>query len=180
MLSPFQQNRFRQLAITLSTLAAGLLLTLASTLVETGPERGTVEVGEGVKTVLPARAMAKMDFRLVPNQDPDDILAKLTHGKPLTPREIRKFIKVKFHAALEVEHYQHDVLNRMINKRVSLDPALKAVTSMPSNVTNCAPRLYPKFCPWISIALPVRQTAGGEGGKICVITGATPVPATDN
>jgi acetylornithine deacetylase/succinyl-diaminopimelate desuccinylase-like protein len=33
--------------------------------------------GEGVKTVLPARAMAKMDFRLVPNQDPDAILAKL-------------------------------------------------------------------------------------------------------
>jgi len=32
---------------------------------------------EGVKTVLPARAMAKMDFRLVPEQDPDDILAKL-------------------------------------------------------------------------------------------------------
>ncbi len=32
---------------------------------------------EGVKTVLPARAMAKMDFRLVPHQDPDDILAKL-------------------------------------------------------------------------------------------------------
>jgi acetylornithine deacetylase/succinyl-diaminopimelate desuccinylase-like protein len=33
--------------------------------------------GEGTKTVLPARAMAKMDFRLVPDQDPDDILAKL-------------------------------------------------------------------------------------------------------
>jgi acetylornithine deacetylase/succinyl-diaminopimelate desuccinylase-like protein len=33
--------------------------------------------GEGVKTVLPARAMAKMDFRLVPDQDPDDVLAKL-------------------------------------------------------------------------------------------------------
>ena len=32
---------------------------------------------EGVKTVLPAQAMAKMDFRLVPDQDPDDILAKL-------------------------------------------------------------------------------------------------------
>jgi acetylornithine deacetylase/succinyl-diaminopimelate desuccinylase-like protein len=29
--------------------------------------------GEGPKTVLPARAMAKMDFRLVPNQDPDDL-----------------------------------------------------------------------------------------------------------
>ena len=33
--------------------------------------------GEGAKTVLPARAVAKMDFRLVPEQDPDDILAKL-------------------------------------------------------------------------------------------------------
>jgi acetylornithine deacetylase/succinyl-diaminopimelate desuccinylase-like protein len=32
---------------------------------------------EGVKTVLPSRAMAKMDFRLVPDQDPDDILDKL-------------------------------------------------------------------------------------------------------
>jgi len=33
--------------------------------------------GEGTKTVLPARAMAKMDFRLVPDQDPDDIFARL-------------------------------------------------------------------------------------------------------
>jgi len=33
--------------------------------------------GEGVKTVLPAAAMAKMDFRLVPDQDPEDILSKL-------------------------------------------------------------------------------------------------------
>ena len=33
--------------------------------------------GEGAKTVLPARAMAKMDFRLVPDQDPDDISTKL-------------------------------------------------------------------------------------------------------
>jgi acetylornithine deacetylase/succinyl-diaminopimelate desuccinylase-like protein len=33
--------------------------------------------GAGLKTVLPARAMAKMDFRLVPDQRPDDILEKL-------------------------------------------------------------------------------------------------------
>ena len=33
--------------------------------------------GEGAKTVLPAKAMAKMDFRLAPNQDPDDIFEKL-------------------------------------------------------------------------------------------------------
>jgi acetylornithine deacetylase/succinyl-diaminopimelate desuccinylase-like protein len=33
--------------------------------------------GPGSKTVLPAEATAKLDFRLIPNQDPSDILAKL-------------------------------------------------------------------------------------------------------
>ena len=44
--------------------------------------------------MLPARAMAKMDFRLVPDQDPHDIMAKLrrhldSHG--FGDIEIRKF-----------------------------------------------------------------------------------------
>ncbi len=33
--------------------------------------------GSGVKTVLPSKAMAKIDFRLVPNQEPQDIASKL-------------------------------------------------------------------------------------------------------
>ncbi len=33
--------------------------------------------GEGIKTVLPSHAMAKLDFRLVPDQDPDDICSKV-------------------------------------------------------------------------------------------------------
>ena len=33
--------------------------------------------GPGSKTVLPARASAKIDFRLIPDQEPDDILKKL-------------------------------------------------------------------------------------------------------
>ena len=33
--------------------------------------------GEGVKTVLPAKAMGKMDFRLVPDQDPEAIFTAL-------------------------------------------------------------------------------------------------------
>jgi acetylornithine deacetylase/succinyl-diaminopimelate desuccinylase-like protein len=33
--------------------------------------------GDGNKTVIPAKASAKLDFRLVPDQDPEDILVKL-------------------------------------------------------------------------------------------------------
>jgi acetylornithine deacetylase/succinyl-diaminopimelate desuccinylase-like protein len=33
--------------------------------------------GPGTKTVLPARATAKLDFRLVPDQEPEDVLEKL-------------------------------------------------------------------------------------------------------
>jgi acetylornithine deacetylase/succinyl-diaminopimelate desuccinylase-like protein len=33
--------------------------------------------GPGSKTVLPAEATAKLDFRLIPNQDPDDVREKL-------------------------------------------------------------------------------------------------------
>jgi acetylornithine deacetylase/succinyl-diaminopimelate desuccinylase-like protein len=41
---------------------------------------GSGYTGPGSKTVLPSRAVAKLDFRLVPNQRPDDILHKLqTH-----------------------------------------------------------------------------------------------------
>jgi adenosine deaminase len=45
---------------------------------------------------------------------------KLMHGEPLTEREATKATKTKFHHASEVEHYQHDVLNRMIDKRLTL------------------------------------------------------------
>lgn len=48
------------------------------------------------------------------------IREKLFNGELLTEDERRDFVKIKFHTAREVEHYQHDVLNRMINKGVSL------------------------------------------------------------
>ncbi|HEY0787033.1 MAG TPA: hypothetical protein VGE86_00215 [Thermoanaerobaculia bacterium] len=50
----------------------------------------------------------------------DDIRDKLIRGEPLTESETTLFTKAKFHLATEVEHYQHDVLNRMIDKRLSL------------------------------------------------------------
>ena len=45
---------------------------------------------------------------------------KLLEGIPLNEQERISFLKTKFHTAREIEHYQHDVLNRMINKKVSL------------------------------------------------------------
>lgn len=49
-----------------------------------------------------------------------DVAEKLLAGTPLSADDRRRFIKTKFHTAREVEHYQHDVLNRMINKGVGL------------------------------------------------------------
>ena len=48
------------------------------------------------------------------------ILDKLLDGEKLTAVEEILFVKAKFHTAREVEHYQHDVLNRMIQKGVTL------------------------------------------------------------
>ena len=52
-------------------------------------------VAAGAKTVIPARASAKVSMRLVPNQNPDDILKKYTKFvKKLTPKGIDLNIKV--------------------------------------------------------------------------------------
>jgi acetylornithine deacetylase/succinyl-diaminopimelate desuccinylase-like protein len=52
-------------------------------------------VAPGAKTVIPARAAAKISMRLVPNQDADDILTKYTkYVKKLTPKGIETKIKV--------------------------------------------------------------------------------------
>ena len=47
-------------------------------------------IASGAKTVIPARASAKVSMRLVPNQDPDDILKRYTdYVKKLTPKGIK-------------------------------------------------------------------------------------------
>lgn len=64
-----------------------------------------------------------------------DIRDKLFLGIPLDEAEKTKYLKTKFHTAREVEHYQHDVLNRMINKKVSL----VALPSSNLKLTGCFP-----------------------------------------
>jgi adenosine deaminase len=48
------------------------------------------------------------------------ILDKLLTGQVLSESDRTKFLKTKFHMAREIEQYQHDVLNRLIQKGVSL------------------------------------------------------------
>jgi adenosine deaminase len=55
-----------------------------------------------------------------------NILKKLLTGDPLNVVEETIFLKTKFHSAHEIEHYQHDILNRMLHKGVTL-------TSLPSS-----------------------------------------------
>lgn len=61
------------------------------------------------------KELEEMDWR-----NRDDIKEKIFAGIPLNIEEKTLFVKTKFHTAREVEHYQHDVLNRMLNKGVSL------------------------------------------------------------
>ncbi len=59
--------------------------------------------------------LSEMDWR-----EHNNIKEKLIQGEILSAEEKTVFVKTKFHTAREVEHYQHDVLNRMLNKGVSL------------------------------------------------------------
>jgi adenosine deaminase len=61
------------------------------------------------------REVVALDWR-----DNKYICDKLVKGEVLTKEEAVYFVKAKFHMARELEHYQHDVLNRMIDKELSV------------------------------------------------------------
>jgi acetylornithine deacetylase/succinyl-diaminopimelate desuccinylase-like protein len=51
--------------------------------------------GEGSKTIIPSRSMAKFSFRLVPDQDPKDIIAKVqAHLEKKAPPGVHLEVKV--------------------------------------------------------------------------------------
>ncbi|MFA6956964.1 MAG: hypothetical protein WC538_13940 [Thermoanaerobaculia bacterium] len=64
---------------------------------------------------IDANELAELDWN-----GRDEIGRKLLRGERLNEHERTKFIKAKFHTARETERYQHDVLNRMIDKRLSI------------------------------------------------------------
>jgi hypothetical protein len=63
------------------------------------------------------------EFREILGMDWDkhkSVCDKILSATPLNETEVRLFTKAKFHMAREVELYQHDVLNRLIDKGISL------------------------------------------------------------
>jgi len=72
--------------------------------------------GEGSKTVLPANAMAKLSFRLVPNQDPDKIFAQVeTHLKKHCPAHVKLTVE-KGHGGTPYRSDPHDTYGKVAQK----------------------------------------------------------------
>ena len=98
---PFDEEGFRE-----ETGAGGLKGEAGFSTLERLWIRPTCEVngilsgytGEGAKTVLPARAMAKVSFRLVPDQDPDRIAELLRrHVEAVAPPEAEVEVRELHH-----------------------------------------------------------------------------------
>ncbi len=69
---------------------------------------------------LPAGTREHAEVMDMDTSGREAIRDKLLAGQPLTEPEATLATKTKFHHAREVETYQHDVLNRMIDKRLTL------------------------------------------------------------
>ncbi|MEP6642952.1 MAG: dipeptidase [Acidobacteriaceae bacterium] len=96
---PFSEEHYRKTEVGSSTLTGEpgfsvLYRTWARPTLEVHGMPGGF-TAPGAKTVIPAKALAKVSMRLVPNQDPDDIFKRYSNFvKKLTPKGIRTNIKV--------------------------------------------------------------------------------------
>lgn len=84
--------------------------------------------GEGSKTVIPRSAFAKFSFRLVPDQDPDDILRKAeAHFKAVCPDAVRLEVKIGHSGkpyAMDPGSAFGRAAQRALEKTFSREPAL--------------------------------------------------------
>jgi len=82
--------------------------------------------GPGAKAVIPARAAAKLNFRLVPDQDPDEIDALFRRFvEQITPRTVRVLVRTLFRArpfVLHREHYAVRAARAALRKGIGVPP----------------------------------------------------------
>jgi len=113
--------------------------------------------GPGGKTVLPSTAMAKLDFRLVPNQDPEDIYEKL-----------KEYLKMKGYGDIEVK-----LLGKLYPAKTSLNSAIvKATVNAAITVYGKPPVIYPTMAgsgPMYlfikNLGIPISSTGVGYYGS---------------
>jgi acetylornithine deacetylase/succinyl-diaminopimelate desuccinylase-like protein len=117
---PFDEEHYRKTEVGSTTLTGEadypvLYRTWARPTLEVHGMPGGF-VGAGAKTVIPARASAKVSMRLVPNQDPDDILKKYTtYVNSLVPKGVTLNIKVHSKGKASVVSTDNDYI-RAANK----------------------------------------------------------------
>ena len=96
---PFDENHYRKTEVGSSSLTGEsgfsvLYRTWARPTLEVHGMPGGF-TAPGAKTVIPAKASAKVSMRLVPDQNPDDILKRFkAYVKKLTPKGIQTNVKV--------------------------------------------------------------------------------------
>jgi acetylornithine deacetylase/succinyl-diaminopimelate desuccinylase-like protein/molybdopterin-guanine dinucleotide biosynthesis protein A len=84
--------------------------------------------GEGAKTIIPARASAKISMRLVPDQTPEEIAAKLArHVRRIAPKEVKvRVTNLHGGAAFlsEVDHPAFRATARALERAFGKEPVL--------------------------------------------------------
>ncbi len=106
---------------------------------------GSGYLGAGTKTVIPARAVAKVDFRLLQDQDPDDVFAKL-----------RRHLDKEGFADVTVRR-----LGAMWPYKISADHSLVSLTSRTGEEVYGKPGI---IVPMLGGSSPVYAFAGPLGG----------------
>jgi acetylornithine deacetylase/succinyl-diaminopimelate desuccinylase-like protein len=84
--------------------------------------------GEGAKTIIPARAGAKISMRLVPDQTPEEIEAKVArHVRRIAPREVKVTVR-SLHGGpaflSEVDHPAFRATERALERAFGRKPVL--------------------------------------------------------
>lgn len=85
-------------------------------------------VGEGAKTVLPSEASAKLDFRLVPGQDPDKIL-----------KQLRNYLDENGYSEIEIRSHSREKAARTSPNERIVDAAIKSIQKVSNHMPNIVP-----------------------------------------
>jgi len=87
--------------------------------------------GGGVKTVIPCQATAKLDFRLVPDQTPDEILTKLRRhldAQGFADIEVRS-LSAERPARTPIDHPFVDVVREAARQAYGIEPLVSPTTA---------------------------------------------------